>query len=82
MTINLNDGFKKVVFVGNDVYGVDERVSKLVASKILGVSQSTLNRFVKAGEISFYKFGKNQQSKIVFLVADLLDFIAGVGVAA
>lgn len=70
------------VFVGDDVFGIDERVQKNVAAKILGVSESKVNRLVKDGSITFVKYGRSQQSKIVFRVRDLLDYLNTIMIGA
>jgi hypothetical protein len=70
------------VFVGDDVFGIDERVQKNVAAKILGVSESKINRLVRDGAITYVKYGRTQQSKIVFLVRDLLDYLNTIMIGA
>lgn len=80
---NIDEGVSVTkVFVGDDVFGIDERVQKNVAAKILGVSESKVNRLVKDGSITYVKYGRSQQSKIVFLVRDLLDYLNTIMIGA
>ena len=50
-------------------------VSRKDACKFLGISMPTLNRYMQAGRIPFYKNGATKSSRTRFLKQDLIKFI-------
>ena len=50
-------------------------LSRKDACKFLGISMATLNRYMQAGRIPFYKNGTTKSSRTRFLKQDLIKFI-------
>lgn len=54
---------------------IPELASKEKAAKILHISESTLDRYVKGGLIKVYKMGIGRKSKCWYKVAELIEFL-------
>jgi excisionase family DNA binding protein len=50
-------------------------LSRKDACKFLGISMPTLNRYMQAGRIPFYKNGTAKSSRTRFLQQDLIKFL-------